>query len=113
MPHRPSKSELRARDRLLYNLYYLQRDDFIDITLRDQVPEAWHTLELDVDCSEPKEKITLYLDRSVVRLFRAMVRGYQGRINRLLSTWAQMKIAGEVALEENLKARLANPDARF
>ena len=63
MPHRPSKSELRARDRLLYNLYYLQRDDFIDITLRDQVPEAWHTLELDVDCSEPKEKITLYLDR--------------------------------------------------
>ena len=40
MPHRPSKSELRARDRLLYDLYYLQRDDFIDITLRDQVPEA-------------------------------------------------------------------------
>ena len=33
--------------------------------------------------------------------------------DRLLSTWAQMKIAGEVALEENLKARLANPDARF
>ena len=113
MPHRPSKSELRARDRLLYNLYYLQRDDFIDITLRDQVPEAWHTLELDVDCSEPKEKITLYLDRSVVRLFRAMGRGYQGRINRLLSTWAQMKIAGEVALEDKLKARLADPDARF
>jgi hypothetical protein len=56
MPHRPSKSELRARDRLLYNLYYLQRDDFIDITLRDQVPEAWHTLELDVECSKPKEK---------------------------------------------------------
>ena len=112
MPHRPSKSELRARDRLLYNLYYLQRDDFIDITLRDQVPEAWHTLELDVECSEPKEKITLYLDRSVVRLFRAMGRGYQGRINRLLSTWAQMKIAAEVALEDKLKARLADPDAR-
>ena len=113
MPHRPSKSELRARDRLLYNLYYLQRDDFIDITLRDQVPEAWHTLEFDVECSEPKEKITLYLDRLVVRLFRAMGRGYQGRINRLLSTWAQMKIAGEVALEDKLKARLADPDARF
>ena len=59
MPHRPSKSELRARDRLLYNLYYLQRDDFIDITLRDQVPEAWHTLELDVECSEPKENHAL------------------------------------------------------
>ena len=66
-----------------------------------------------MECSEPKEKITLYLDRSVVRLFRAMDRGYQGRINRLLSTWAQMKIAGEVALEDKLKARLADPDARF
>jgi hypothetical protein len=42
-----------------------------------------------------------------------MGRGYQGRINRLLSTWAQMKIADEVALEKNLKARLADPDARF
>ena len=49
----------------------------------------------------------------MVRLFRAMGRGYQGRINRLLSTWAQMKIAGEVALEDKLKARLADPDARF
>ena len=113
MPHRPSKSELRAHDRLLYNLYYLQRDDFIDITLRDQVPKAWHSLEFDVECSEPKEKITLYLDRSVVWLFRALGRAYQGRINRLLSTRAQMKITSEVALEDKLKARLANLDARF
>jgi hypothetical protein len=62
---------------------------------------------------QAERKITLYLDRSVVRLFRAMGRGYQGRINRLLSTWAQMKIAGEVALEDKLKARLADSNARF
>ena len=33
--------------------------------------------------------------------------------DQLLSTWAQMKIASEVALEDKLKARLADPDARF
>ena len=40
MPQHRSKSELRAYDRLPYKLYYLQRNDFIEDTLRDQVPEA-------------------------------------------------------------------------
>jgi len=74
--------------------------------LREAVPEAWHTLEQDLDVAEPKEKVTLYLDRSVAKFYRAMGQGYQARINRLLATWAQMKIAEEVQLDAHLAARL-------
>ena len=37
--------------------------------------------------------ISAYLDRAVVRCFRAMGGGYQARINRILETWVQMKMA--------------------
>ena len=66
------------------------------------VPDAWHVIELDVDVEEPKEKVTLYLDRSVARLFRGMGKGYQDRINRILVTWAQMKIADLKVMELSL-----------
>ncbi|WP_348540471.1 BrnA antitoxin family protein [Shimia sp. R9_3] len=48
---------------------------------------------------ERKEKVTLYLDKSVARFYRAMGKGYQARINRLLATWAQMKIAEELHID--------------
>lgn len=54
---------------------------------------------------EKKEKVTLYLDRSVARCFRGMGRGYQARINQLLRTWMQMKIAREVEIDEALNER--------
>ena len=37
--------------------------------------------------------MTLYLDASVAKFFRAMGQGYQARINRLLALYAQAKIA--------------------
>ena len=42
---------------------------------------------------------------SVAKFYRAMGEGYQARINRLLRTWAQMKIAGEVQLDAHLAKR--------
>jgi hypothetical protein len=77
--------------------------------MREELPEAWHMVEADLDCREPKRKMTLYLDASVAQMFRAMGQGYQARINRILSTWLQMKMAGlvqeDVALA-NRRARL-------
>ena len=78
--------------------------------LREEVPEAWHTLEADLDVWEPKEKVTLYVETSVARFYRAMGHGYQARINRILATWAQMKIAGEVRLDEALARRIAGQE---
>jgi uncharacterized protein (DUF4415 family) len=64
--------------------------------VKERVPEAWATVEEDIDCEEEKVKITLRLDASVAHLFRAMGKGYQARINHILATYAQMRM-GEVA----------------
>ncbi|QIE45562.1 BrnA antitoxin family protein [Pseudohalocynthiibacter aestuariivivens] len=104
---RMTKTERIAREGLMKNLIQLMRDDWIPLRIETEIPDAWHTLEADVDVTEPKEKVTLYLDRSVARYYRAMGQGYQARINRLLATWAQMHIAREVKLEKMLNARLA------
>ena len=54
---------------------------------------------MDYDIVEKKEKLTLYLDESVAKVFKAMGNGYQARINRILATWVQMKMAEMRELE--------------
>ena len=95
-PTKGPKSRRLAEARL-NQLMFLQtmaasEDYFLDIA-RKEIPEAWNTLEMDVEAEGPKEKVTLYLDRAVARMFKAMGKGYQGRINRILETWMQMKMA--------------------
>lgn len=107
---RMTKTERLARDRLMRDLIHLSRDDWIPATLEEVVPDAWHTLEADLEVEEPREKVTLYLDRSVARFYRGMGHGYQARINRLLRTWAQMRIAGEVQLDAYLAKRVAGEE---
>ena len=104
---RMTKTERIAREGLMKNLIHLNRDGWISSMIEDDIPEAWHTLEADLDVEEKKEKVTLYLDRSVARVFRAMGTGYQARINRLLATWVQMKIAQELKLDAFLDKRMA------
>ncbi|MEE4188575.1 MAG: hypothetical protein V2I76_09050, partial [Roseobacter sp.] len=56
-----TKTERTARHRLLYHLWRADADDLPLTHLRAEVPEAWHMIEADIDCFEPKEKMTLYL----------------------------------------------------
>ncbi|WP_197915594.1 BrnA antitoxin family protein [Thiosulfatihalobacter marinus] len=102
----PTKTQRIARERLTRNLIWLNNELWLPAAMREDVPEAWHTLEQDVDVDEPKDKITLYVDRSVARFYRAMGKGYQERINRLLATWAQMKIADELRVDALIRDRL-------
>lgn len=102
----PTKTQRIARERLTRNLIWLNNELWLSAAMREDVPEAWHTLEQDVDVDEPKDKITLYVDRSVARFYRAMGKGYQERINRLLATWAQMKIADELRVDALIRDRL-------
>ena len=115
--HAGSKTKRIARERL-YRLLWdqaLESDDLFLDRARRMVPDAWHMLEMDVDVSEPKDKLTLYLDRSVAKMFKAMGHGYQARINRILATWVQMQIADVKALEmgyiEALEATRGERDA--
>lgn len=100
--HIGTKSQRIARQTLGRKLLMLNSDAWLPASLREDIPEAWHTLEQDLDVEEPKQKVTLYLDRSVAQFYRGMGKGYHARINRLLATWAQMKIAEELRVDRYL-----------
>ncbi|MGC8203047.1 BrnA antitoxin family protein [Aliiroseovarius sp. PTFE2010] len=104
-------------ERLSRNLNYLDDENLALEQVQAKVPEAWHTLEEDIEVFETKTKITLRLDNSVVKFYRAMGPGYQTRINRILATYAQMQIANlreaeaymredRVAVRETQRARM-------
>lgn len=104
MTHVLTKTERIARQKLFRQLWEAQ-DDALDDAIRAEVPDAWHTLEDDVDVTERKVKVTLYLDASVAQVYKAMGVGYQARINRVLSTWVQMKMAGLLRRRDHVGKR--------
>ncbi len=112
MAYKMTRSERIARDRLIYHIWRMDRDlEISDHMLRENVPDAWHTILEDFDCEEPKEKVTLYLDRSVAKVFRAMGRGYQARINRILQSWIQLRASNLMEVERNLVKRMGEAHA--
>lgn len=92
-PTKGPKSKRLAAARYRALMAQMNDDELRFEDLKDVVPEEWHTLELDLDCIAPKDKVTLYLDRAVARTFKAMGQGYQARINRVLELWLQLQIA--------------------
>ena len=104
---RMSKAERMARDGMIR---FLQQQTFeasdLSLELRDKVPLAWHTLEHDLDVEEPKMKVTLRLDESVAKFYRAMGPGYQARISRILALWAHMKIGTALRTEDAIYAQM-------
>jgi uncharacterized protein (DUF4415 family) len=103
-----TKAERISRERIVRYLTQVSMhdDSMLALHLRDEVPDAWHTLEHDLDVQEPKMKVTLRLDTSVAKFYRAMGTGYQARMNRILALWAHMKIADLLKFEEQIHADL-------
>ena len=101
----PTKGERIAAEKLRVHMAALEIDRWDYHALEELVPDAWHTLAYDIDLAEPKEKVTLYLDRSVARAFKAMGHGYQARINRLLSTYLTMQAARKINFRKFWQAR--------
>ncbi|MEM9852702.1 MAG: BrnA antitoxin family protein [Pseudomonadota bacterium] len=58
------------------------------------IPEGWHTLEMAHDA--PREKVTLYLDREMMRWFRSLGQGYSQRINEILRIYWRGLITGSI-----------------
>ena len=48
--------------------------------LAEAIPEQWHMIMHDIPIYEKKEKLTLYLDKSVAKFFKTIGNGYQARI---------------------------------
>ena len=108
VPNRIAMSKTRRLyfERSLLNLRALEAEDAWDYAVRDQIPEAWDTLEQDVDVVEKKVHVTLRLDSSVAKFYRAMGHGYQTRINRVLATFAQMRMAEVRATERMIEVEM-------
>jgi len=102
-----TKSRRMAEARFHQLLYFASNEGngFLEEAKRE-VPEAWLTLEMDMETDAPKQKVSLYLDQAVVKMYRAMGRGYQGRINRILETWMQMKLAEKTEMYRDLLGQL-------
>jgi hypothetical protein len=80
----------------------LEYDDLVPFWIDKHIPAAWDTLERDVDVVEKKVQITIRVDESVAKFYRGMGQGYQARINRVLATFAQMRIAQVNAAEARI-----------
>lgn len=93
-----TKTQAMHLERLMLNAQHLEDEDLSDYDIQHLIPVAWDTLERDVDVEENKVKITLRLDDSVAKFYRAMGNGYQARMNRILATFAQMRM-GQVTME--------------
>ncbi|MEP3347480.1 MAG: BrnA antitoxin family protein [Litoreibacter sp.] len=100
-PNTRPKSQRIAKERLGRLLQLADLEDDVSTLVREKIPQAWHRLEHDIDVEEPKVKITLRVDRSVAKFYRAWGNGYQARINRILATYAQARIAESLTIEEN------------
>lgn len=59
------------------------------------LPQGWDEIWHDIDRRDPKRvPVTMRMDADVVRFFKAMGEGYQGRINRVLRMFMHYRLAG-------------------
>lgn len=66
-----------------------------EIYLRERIPFEWHEIA-KARAPSPKTKVTLPLERDVVKFFKSMGRGYQARINEVLRMYMHGRLAGLV-----------------
>ena len=93
VPRRLTQTERRALERMRRHIEPLQNLGMDKWDVKLAVPEAWAVLHEDFEPREKKVKLTIRVDESVAKFYRALGTGYQARMNAVLSTYAQMQIA--------------------
>ncbi|MEM1275214.1 MAG: BrnA antitoxin family protein [Pseudomonadota bacterium] len=63
------------------------------------IPNAWYRMDKIAPCTEPKQQITLRLDRDMVKFYRTLGRGYQGRMNAILRTYMLARISRIITVD--------------
>ncbi len=61
------------------------------------LPEDWQQIVSDPEDTMVRDKITMRLDRDIVRFFKAMGPGYQIKMARVLRAWVHGRLAKVVA----------------
>ncbi|MEM7438190.1 MAG: BrnA antitoxin family protein [Pseudomonadota bacterium] len=80
--------------RLSHTVHQIEKDMSPD-ALREQLPGDWHGI-----CDHPdpeKQRVTIRLDRDVVKFFRALGPKWQPRLNRVLRAFVLGRMAGIIA----------------
>ena len=75
----------------------LEHDVLGAVIAADGLPEAWGQIAGETDRSGDRVKLTMRLDRDVVKFFKAMGPGYQERIARVLRAWMHGRLAKVIA----------------
>lgn len=79
------------------------RQDFEEMKLRHAlIPAGWSRVEAEAPVRRRKTQLTVKFDDDLVRWFRAMGLGYQGRMNRVLRIFMLATISKEIRLRKDL-----------
>jgi uncharacterized protein (DUF4415 family) len=91
----------------------LEHDLHHRVDLTGQVPKLWEQVARERG-PQPKVRISLWVERDVVRVFKSMGAGYQTRMNDVLRLWVQARIAGVIRSVEQAEMfdRSAGRDPR-
>lgn len=108
LPPRPAPASAPASAKTRAHFEYmaavmerLEWDLHNTIALTDRIPDTWHEIA-EAPPRSPLEKVTLKLDRDVLRFFRSMGPGYGPRINDVLRSYMHARLAGVIRGAETL-----------
>ena len=84
------------------------------IAVKGRIPREWHRISAERD--HATDRITIRLDRDVVKFFRSMGPGYQPRINQVLRAFMHAKLMGLLEGDDTMdrfrEQEMVGPDER-
>ena len=77
------------------------REEFEERMLKiEHIPPEWRDMDRIAPVKPKKTKLTIHIDEDVVRFFRKLGRGYQGRINAVLRAYMLAVTSREIRRRE-------------
>ena len=92
------KMTAKARENFFYMSEAMRRlewDLHHTIEATNRIPEAWHEIAQRAH-PQPTDRVTIRLDRDVLKFFRSMGAGYGPRINEVLRSYMHARLAGVI-----------------
>ena len=99
-PPRRTRSQKRHIYYLTDVIQRLEFDIHRHLFLGDHIPSEWN--EIARNRKDEKTRITMRVNRRVVKFFRAMGPGYQARMNDVLTAFVEAYLSGMLELEEDV-----------
>ncbi len=92
------KQSAKQRENYFYMSEAMRRlewDLHHTIEATNRIPEEWHQIAQRAH-PQPTERVTIRLDRDVLKFFRSMGTGYGPRLNEVLRSYMHARLAGVI-----------------